>query len=295
MMNKRTKLGLLIFTIVCVAIIFGIVMLARGYREEEAKKREELEALYDKLYSEAISRAEAYEEKYEAEKREKEYKEKNYSPYERLSEKGMATYMLYLGGTTLYGVDVNPVTEPFRVQLSSLYEKNFEGYTDRKMASPMTELNNAFKYTEEVFFNEFIRGYKLDLLFLCFDSREDNENFAVSYERLARGAKEFNEKGETFCIIQHNQSEEDANAIIKIAEHYGFLYVDMREHFAGREDLITENGYPNAEGHKKYAEVILEELKNAVEERRSATELKEKGVFLTAEQIAEIQTTVNKK
>ena len=126
-MKRRGILALFIFTLFCVAIIFGIVFVARQYKEEEMRKKEELEALYDKMYSEALSRAEAYEEKYEAERKEKEYKEKNYSPYERLSDKGMTTHMLYLGGTTLYGVDVNPVTEPFRVLLSSTYEAGFEG------------------------------------------------------------------------------------------------------------------------------------------------------------------------
>ena len=289
MMNKRGFAALFIFALVCVAIIFGIVFVARQYREEEMRKKEELEALYDKMYSEALSRAEAYEEKYEAERREKEYKEKNYSPYERLSDKSMMTHMLYLGGTTLYGVDVNPVTEPFRVLLSEKYDSGFEGQTDRKMASPMTELNNAFVYTEKVFFDEYIRGYKLELLFLCFDSREDNENFAVSYETLARSAKEFNEKAEVFCIIQHNQKKEDADAIIKICEHYDFLYVDMREHFEGREELLTENGYPNVEGHKVYADAIYEELFSAVEEKRPSTVLKDEGVFLTSEKIAEIK------
>lgn len=294
MMNRKGVVGLLVFTLVCVAIIFGIVLVARADRAEEMRKREELEELYDKLYSEAISRAEAYEERYEAEKKEKEYKEKTYSPYQRLSEEGMTTHMLYLGGMTLYGADVNPVTESFRVLLSDMYEKRLTGHTDRKLASPNSELVNPFEYTERVFFEEFIRGYKLNLLFLCFDSREDNENFAASYEKLARGAKEFNEKSEVFCIIQHNQSENDAEAIIEIAEHYGFIYVDMREHFEGREELLTENGYPNAEGHKKYAEVIFEKLQSAIDEGREATELKETGVFLSPEQVAEIEKTVKR-
>jgi hemerythrin len=293
MMKRRGILALFIFTLFCVAIIFGIVFVARQYKEEEMRKKEELEALYDKMYSEALSRAEAYEEKYEAERKEKEYKEKNYSPYERLSDKGMTTHMLYLGGTTLYGVDVNPVTEPFRVLLSSMYEAGFEGETDRKMASSMTEINNAFAYTEKVLFEEYVKGYKLDLLFLCFDSREDNENFAISYESLARGAKEFNEKAEVFCIIQHNQKKEDADAIIKICEHYDFIYVDMRQHFEGREELLTENGYPNVDGHKVYADAIYEELFSAVEEKRPATDLKDDGVFLSSEKIAEIKEKIN--
>ena len=48
-MKRRGILALFIFTLFCVAIIFGIVFVARQYKEEEMRKKEELEALYDKM------------------------------------------------------------------------------------------------------------------------------------------------------------------------------------------------------------------------------------------------------
>ncbi|MBQ5800833.1 MAG: hypothetical protein IIW20_03015, partial [Clostridia bacterium] len=76
-------------------------------------------------------------------------------------------------------------------------------------------------------------------------------------------------------------------------EHYDFIYVDMRQHFEGREELLTENGYSNADGHRVYADEIYKELFSAVEEKRPATDLTDDGVFLSSEKIAEIKEKTN--
>ncbi len=285
-------LKIIFLSLLCVALLFALIVVTRDYARRNQEKREELNEYYESIYADVIQRQEEYEKNYEQQKEERRNKEKNYSPYQRLADKSMSSTIFFLGDRVIYGSGVNPITESFRVLLKNRCAEAFPGGTERYEGSAQNGYINALTLSEEKM-SGFVKKCKLHLLILSIGSREDYEDFGFFYERIIRLAKEYNPKSDVICIIQHGQTDEDAEIIENLCLHYDLLCVDMREHFEGREaELTTAENLPNVEGNKIYADVIFDVLKTAVDEERKTEEAPPSGIYLTDEEIELIRNYV---
>ena len=269
----------------CLLLLIGLIAVLNNYSARNQAKREELEAVYESLYEQAMLEIEENEKKREEELKERAEKEATYSPYEKLGEKGMITYVLYLGDRTANGKGLKDRNESFILLLRDKYDE-FQGKSDRLAGTQSIEKPDGGTLA---FLNRQIDIYistsKLDLLFLCAGTHGQEEDFGKEYEKIVLKAKNHNKNSDVICIIEHDQSDEEAEAIIRISEHYELLCVDMRSPFeSSQETLLFEDGEPNEQGHQLYADEIFKVLKKAVEEKRGTKELKTTGVFLTSEE-----------
>ena len=197
--------------------------------------------------------------------------------------------VFYLGDRNAYGKGLKDTADSWKSLLKSRYEE-FPGESFRIEGTQSIERpdGGTLDFLDRLF-DAYKTAYKLDLLFLCAGTRGEEKDFGAKYERIVREAKAFNKNSDVICIIEHNQTDSEAEAILEICEHYELLYVDMRPLFVGKEaELTFDDGYPNESGHQLYADEIFRVLKAAVEEKRSAKEFKTTGVFLTSEEIKEI-------
>lgn len=273
----------------CLLLLIGLIAVLNNYSARNQAKREELEAVYESLYEQAMLEIEENEKKREQELKERAEKEATYSPYEKLGEKGMITYVLYLGDRTANGKGLKDRNESFILLLRDKYDE-FQGKSDRLAGTQSIEKpdGGTLAYLNRLI-DIYIRNNKLDLLLLSVGTHGQEENFGKEYEKIVLKAKKSNQNSDVLCIIEHDQTDEEAEAIIRISEHYELLCVDMRPHFESEgETLVDEDGEPNEQGHQLYADEIFKSLREAVDEKRDARELKLEGVFLTNEEFAEI-------
>ena len=279
----------LALVLICVLLLVGLVIVLNNYSASNRTKREELEGLYESLYEQEMIKIEQNEQKRENEKKTRAEKEATYSPYQKLGDTTMLTSILYLGDRNAYGKGLKDTDDSWKMVMREKYDI-FPGETYRIEGTQNIEKPDGgiIAYLERLF-DAYIGAYKLDLMFLCAGTHGAEENFAEGYETIVRKAKKFNKNSDIICIIEHDQADNEADAIIKICEHYELLYVDMRPHFEGKNaELTFEDGFPNEEGHKLYADEIFKVLKNAVELGTPTKEYKATGVFLTSEEIQEI-------
>ena len=278
----------LAFVSVCLSLLLGLVLVLNNYSAKNQAKREELEDIYESLYEQAMIEIEQNEIKREEERKEHLEKEATYSPYEKLNDKTMLTNVFYLGDRNAYGKGLKDTTNSWKSLLKDRYAE-FPGESYRIEGTQSIEKpdGGTLDFLDRLF-EAYKTAYKLDLLFLCAGTRGEEEDFGAKYEKIVRKAKNFNKNSDIICIIEHNQTDSEAEAILEICEHYELLFVDMRPLFVGKEaELTFDDGYPNESGHQLYAEEIFKVLKAAVEEKRSAKEFKATGVFLTSEEIKE--------
>ena len=273
----------------CLLLLIGLIAVLNNYSARNQAKREELEAVYESLYEQAMLEIEENEKKREQELKERVEKEATYSPYEKLGEKGMITYVLYLGDRTANGKGLKDRNDSYIMLLRDKYDE-FLGKSDRLEGTQSIEKpdGGTLAYLNRLI-DIYLRSYKLDLLLLSAGTHGQEENFGKEYEKIVLKAKNHNKNGDVVCIIEHDQTEGEAEAIIRISEHYELLCVDMRPHFeSDGEALVDEDGEPNAQGHQLYADEIFNALRKAVDEKRGPNALKTSGVFLTNEEFAEI-------
>ncbi len=282
----------IIFISVCLLLLIGLVAVLNNYSARNRAKREGLEEMYESLYEQAMLEIEENEKKREQELKEYAEKVATYSPYEKLGEKGMSTYIFYLGDRTANGKGLKNRNDSYIMLLRDKYDellgKSYRLEGTQRIEKPdggtLAYLNRQIDI--------YLRGYKLDLLILSAGTHGQEDNFGREYEKIVIKAKKYNKNGDVVCIIEHDQIDEEAEAIIRISEHYELLCVDMRPHFENEgKALINDEGEPNAQGHQLYADEIFKTLREAVEEKRGSNSLKTSGVFLTNEEFAEITGT----
>ena len=278
-----------VLVLVCIALLFGLVIVLNNYSAKNQAKREELEGLYVSLYEQEMIKIERNEQKREDERKEHAEKEATFSPYQRLGDSSMLTSVFYLGDRNAYGKGLKDTSNAWKTLLKDKYE-TFPGESHRIEGTQQIERpdGGTFAYLNRAF-DAYESAFKLDLLYLCIGTQGAEERFGAEYEKIVRRAKSYNKNSDVICIIEHNQIESEVDAILKICEHYELLYVDMRPYFEGKTETLTfEDGMPNEEGHKLYAEVIYKALSKAVEERRGTKEFKTTAVFLTSEEIEKV-------
>ena len=289
-LNKR----FLILFFVCVLLLIGVAVVLNSYSAKNQAKREELEGMYESIYEQEMEKIEEREKEREEEARIHAYKEATYSPYQKLADETMFTSVFYLGDRNAYGKGLKDTDNSWKTLLKEKY-LTFAGDSHRVEGTLSIERpsGGVFAYLNRLF-DTYNSAYGLDLLFLCIGTLDEEQNFGAKYETIIRKAKNQNKNSDAICIIEHNQTDAEAEAILRICEHYELLYVDMRPLFEGRTETLTfEDGYPNEGGHRLYADEIYKTLKNAVDRKRPAKEYKESGVYLTDEEINELNRSRN--
>ena len=279
----------IVIVLVCLLLLVGLFVVLNDYSAKNKAKREELEEIYQLLYEQEMIKIEQNEIQREEEKKEHAIKEATYSPYQKLSDKTMLTSVFYLGDRNAYGKGLKNTNLSWKSLLKDKYTA-FPGVSFRIEGTQNAEkpTGGTFVYLGRLF-EAYRIAYKLDLMFLCIGTNGEEEDFGAKYEELVRIAKNVNRNCDVICIIEHNQIDSEAEAILSICEHYELTCVDMRPHFEGKEGLTFEDGYPNEQGHQLYSEVIFETLKRAVDEKIGPKEYKTEGLFLTSEDIKQIE------
>ncbi len=261
-------------------------MLIQHYKM--LKEAERQQALSDALYNAELEKIKEEREKAEKERQEYLEKLKNYTVYQRLAERTISLNVLYLGDEVTYGVGVDkPSVESWRILLKGLYKRYWsQNVIGTEISSfHATDGSDALAFAR-LALEEFSRLYPLHLTYICIGSDENLYDFAYRYERIVRVAKKNNALSDVVCIIQHGQTDEDAESISAIAEYYGAVCVDMRPHFEGREEeLLTQQGYPNVKGNEVYADAIIEKIKEAVDTDKQLFACPEEFLFESKPQI----------
>ena len=89
-------------------------------------------------------------------------------------------------------------------------------------------------------------------------------------ECLLREVRENSPLCDIVLTVPHDADADTATAMLALAEHYGLISVDLRAAFASGEGLLhTEGpdlGYPTVDGHRAYADAILEAILEAADE-----------------------------
>lgn len=273
------KVILIAIVIVLILSIISIFAVSQNEKRLEAERQQ---ALSDALYNAELEKIR--EEREKAEKERQEYLEKlrSYTVYQRLAERTISVNVLYLGDEVTYGAGVaRPSEDSWRILLKEKYKKywsqNVIGTEGSHRHS--TDGDDVLDYARK-FAKSFVQLYPLHLAYLCIGSDEANTDFAYRYELIVEVVKQNNALADVVCIIQHGQSDEDAEAIMQIAEHYGAICVDMRPLFEGREEeLLTEDGLPNVKGNEVYADAIIAEIRKAVDEDKQLIPCPEERLF----------------
>ena len=260
--------------IVCLALIVGLVAfvtLSNKQMDEQARERD---AIANALLSSELEKLREERDQREQERQEMLDKNSNYTVYQRLGEKALNTYVLYVGDEVVYGAGVNPQTQSWRMLLRALYKRYFHSNIIGTELTPPDSSMNKLSYAKSAV-DAFTSMYDLHLTFVSVGSNEEYTDFAERFEKIVRAAKSprAKDKGvdkgvlaDVFCIIQHGQSDEDAEVIMQIAEYYGTVCIDMRPIFRGREaELTTEEGLPNVLGNQLYADEIFARLKKEMQ------------------------------
>ncbi len=260
--------------ILCLVLIVGLiafVTLSNKQLDEEARERN---AIAEALLSSELAKLREERDQREQERQEMLEKNHSYTVYQRLSEKALNTYVLYVGDEVVYGAGVDAQTQSWRMLLRALYKRYFHSNIIGTELTPTDSTLDKFSYARSAV-NAFTDLYDLHLTFVSIGSNEEYTDFAARFEKIVRAAKipRAKDKGvdkgmlaDVFCIIQHGQSDEDAEAIMQIAEYYGTVCIDMRPIFRGREaELTTDDGLPNVLGNQLYADEIFARLKKEMQ------------------------------
>ena len=263
--------------ITCIALIIILATFVTTTRREQSEEQKRQDAIADALHSTELEKLKEIRAQQEKERLERIEMNNTYTVYQRFQERSLNIHVLYLGDEVMYGAGVDPRTQSFRILLRNMYKKYFNPNIIGTELTPKKG-ENIFNYSRNAI-TAFTSLYDLHLTYISIGSDESYTNFAYEYERIVRTAKlprqrdNGEDKGklsDVLCIIQHDQSDEDAEAIIAIAEYYGVICVDLRGIFDGRENtMLDENGLPNIKGNEIYADEIFPYLKKAI------TELKE--------------------
>ena len=107
-----------------------------------------------------------------------------------------------------------------------------------------------------------------DMAIICC-GREDNENgFGPAYEAVVRAIHKKYPACTILSVKEHDLARGSAieEAQDQINKAYKIRAVDMRTAFEGQEDqLLDEAGFPNDDGHRKYAQCLFAAVHSQVE------------------------------
>ena len=271
----------------CIALLIILVTFVTTTWREQSEEQRRQDAIADALHATELEKLKEIRAQQEKERLEKLEKNNTYTVYQRFEERSLNIHVLYIGDEVMYGAGVEPRTQSFRILLRNMYKKYFNPNIIGTELTPKKG-ENMFNYSREAIL-AFTSLYDLHLTYISIGSDESYTNYAYNYELLVRTAKlprakdDGEDKGrlsDVVCIIQHDQTDEDAEAIIAIAEYYGVICVDMRGVFDGKESqLLTKDGLPNIKGNEAYADEIFPYLKKAITEQKETTVCPEEMLY----------------
>lgn len=257
-----------------IIILITFVTVTQRKTSEEARRQD---AIASALHSVELEKLKIVRAQQEQERQELLEMNNTYTVYQRFEERALNIYILYVGDDVVYGAGVDPQTQSWRMLLRSMYKKYFNPNIIGTELTPKDESIDKFAYAKEAV-EAFVNIYDLHLTYVSIGSDESYTDFAARYEEIVRAAKlprrkdNGKDKGalsDVVCVIQHDQSYGDAEAIKRIAEYYGALCIDMRPVFEGSSTpLTTENGLPNIRGNELYADTIFARLKKTITEQK---------------------------
>ena len=105
-----------------------------------------------------------------------------------------------------------------------------------------------------------------DMIFLCFGSGESRDSLALYGEAMIRGIRERYPAGSIIWLMESNMDDDEEGkreVLFKLQERYRFFVSDVMTAMKDSGDdknLYQDSGLPNKEGHKIYAETVLDTI-----------------------------------
>ncbi len=200
----------------------------------------------------------------------------------RLLSQGISDFeLLYFGDATIFGYGASDFygerndtsAYPYRLQIRAGLRELYcapEGFLGRVYPhiTPSFEIGLADLIASPLNFRLAILAPSSDNVSAT-EGATFGRGFTPDLESMIRGIRSSRPYCDILLVIPHSATDEEAEAILSLAAHYGLVTADVRPAFTADATLVhTEGehtGLPNDRGHTAYAEVILAAITDAAD------------------------------
>ncbi len=194
----------------------------------------------------------------------------SYDLYQKLSE-GLQVNALFLGNGAMTSEGSN--SRGWAHDAVAVWKERY-GVTVQGGNYSRVSTGPFYGYT---MMNQYHRGFKYDIIVVCYGTDEDPSDFALFYDGLLRSIKNQNSKCEIYCVIEASESgyNENADTVRRLCNFYGGVCLDMVKYFEENEInyAASLNGIiPTNAGGKVYLEAFTERIDADLKDRRRVPE-----------------------
>ncbi|CQR46296.1 hypothetical protein BN1058_00549 [Paraliobacillus sp. PM-2] len=187
--------------------------------------------------------------------------EANRNLYTKLAN-GKKIDFLIIGDELGSGIGVED-EHTLKQQVSNLIEAKYNNKVNEHQITKKGAdvFNGLFVYEKEK------KDTEQDLIMVVFGQHDTDrltvKQFEKNYESLLKQIITDHPKAEIFTVIQNSLSDQQeyVTVIEELSDHYGMPSIDGRKIFSKSDketdQLLTDEGYPNAVGYELYAEAIV--------------------------------------